>query len=161
MQIFAVDEDPVVAAACLGDRHVVKMCLETAQILCTVSSAHGIAVPYRPTHVHHPCVVWAGESQLNWDWLHAHGLGLSREYRFRYRRQHACESVIAGLRAPPTLPQTLLKKPLFTVKSLKPEYQTHRIDAVDAHRDSYRREKKHCHQYERGRDAPYWLWEMK
>ena len=43
MNIFIVDTDPVVAAQSLHDRHVVKMCIETAQLLCTVAHQHGLA----------------------------------------------------------------------------------------------------------------------
>jgi len=35
MNIFYVDADPKKAAMCLVDKHVVKMILETAQLLCT------------------------------------------------------------------------------------------------------------------------------
>ena len=155
MQIFGVDEDPRSAAVSLGDRHVVKMCLETAQILCTVMSVNGIQAPYRPTHVNHPCVRWAAESDRNWDWLHAHGLELAREYQFRYRRQHACQSVIESLSRPPQLQASRLRRPVFTVMSLKEQYRV--LDPVSAHRASYRIEKSHLHQYRRGREAPIWL----
>ena len=49
MNIFVVDTYPVLAARALCDRHVVKMVLETAQILSTISGG-----PYRPTHQNHP-----------------------------------------------------------------------------------------------------------
>ena len=39
MNIFVTDPDPVVSAQCLPDRHVVKMPLETCQMLSIVASA--------------------------------------------------------------------------------------------------------------------------
>ena len=76
MNIFFVHKDPVIAAQSLCDKHVVKMVLETAQILCTAihnSSNGDIKPPYRPTHKNHPCVKWAGLSGANFDWLYRHG----------------------------------------------------------------------------------------
>ena len=35
MNIFALDKDPVVAAQMSCDKHIVKMILESAQMLCT------------------------------------------------------------------------------------------------------------------------------
>ena len=42
MNIFVVDEDPVIAARQLCDKHVVKMILETAQMLMHCCSRTGI-----------------------------------------------------------------------------------------------------------------------
>ena len=50
MNIFVLDEDPVVAATMSCDKHVVKMILETAQMLSTVAHSHGHEAPYRATH---------------------------------------------------------------------------------------------------------------
>ena len=38
MNIFVTDPDPVVSAQCLPDKHVVKMPLETCQMLSIVAS---------------------------------------------------------------------------------------------------------------------------
>ncbi len=78
----------------LSDRHVVKMVLETAQILCTIAHLHGHAPPYRPTHANHPCVIWAGAGYANWRWLVRHGLALCDEYTRRYERIHKSCAVI-------------------------------------------------------------------
>ena len=39
MNIFVTDPDPVASAQCLPDKHVVKMPLETCQMLSIVASA--------------------------------------------------------------------------------------------------------------------------
>lgn len=63
MNIFALDDDPALAARALHDRHIVKMALETAQILCTVAHGLGLPAPYKPPHKNHPCTVWAGTTR--------------------------------------------------------------------------------------------------
>lgn len=46
MNIFVLDTCPVVAAQYLNDKHVVKMVLESAQILCTVHHEFGLDAPF-------------------------------------------------------------------------------------------------------------------
>jgi len=94
MNIFVVDEDPEVAARQLCDKHVVKMILETAQMLCTVAHEQGWNAPYKKAHPKHPCTLWAGKSAENWSWLIAHGLAMAEEYTRRYGRVHKSEAVI-------------------------------------------------------------------
>ena len=97
MNIFFLDRCPHTAARHQHDKHVVKMCLETAQILCTVAHGAGVQVPYKPTHAKHPCVMWAGASRYNFEWLVAHGLALCAEYTHRYGKTHASQRVIEGV----------------------------------------------------------------
>ena len=94
MNIFVVDEDPELAARQLCDKHVVKMILETAQMLCTVADNQGYDAPYRATHAKHPCTLWAAKSADNWSWLLQHGLAMCAEYTRRYGRTHKSEAVI-------------------------------------------------------------------
>ena len=98
MNIFAVDSDPIIAARCLVDKHVVKMILETAQILCSAFPA-GYA-PYRRTHYNHPCSKWVRDSARNFNWLIAHGIALNEEYvyRFNAKKDHASHKVILWCR---------------------------------------------------------------
>ncbi len=94
MNIFVLDEDPVKAAIMLCDKHIVKMALETAQILCTVSVRYGVEAAYKPTHKNHPAVVWAGDTFANWEWTIKHGLAICDEYTHRYSKVHKCQKVI-------------------------------------------------------------------
>lgn len=94
MNIFVVSQDPFEAASLLPNKLVVKMPLETAQILSTVLWSRGIEAPYRPTHEKHPCVLWAGETESNFIWLIKHGVGLCEEYTRRYLKIHASQKVI-------------------------------------------------------------------
>ncbi len=72
MNIFILDENPAIAAQMLCDKHIVKMPLETAQLLSNVFSIalkvpnpfvsiinQNIEVPYKLTHNNHPCSLWA------------------------------------------------------------------------------------------------------
>ena len=89
MNIFCLDPDPVLAARMQCDAHVVKMVLESAQLLSVARHAHGQPAPYKPTHAKHPCALWAGVGRDNYAWLHAHLVALSDEYTHRYGRTHA------------------------------------------------------------------------
>lgn len=161
MNIFYVHPDPVVAARMLCDKHVVKMPLETAQILCTVASLHGYEVPYKPTHVHHPCVRWVASDRRAWEWLVEHGLALCDEYTQRYHRRtlkaHAAEEVIEQCKA---LGNEWLPKPRraeLPAKAMPARYR-HR-SAVKAYRDYYAAEKSSIARWNRGRPAPSWFTE--
>lgn len=101
MNIFYLHPAPEVAASYLHDKHVVKMILESTQILCTVHARYGHVTQYKPTHQHHPSVVWAGDRVAHYQWLFAHAMALCREYTHRYSRTHACEAVLRRLERPP------------------------------------------------------------
>lgn len=92
MNIFVLDLDPVKCAAQYINKHVVKMTLETAQILCAVHEP-GVA-PYKRTHYNHPCTVWARESTANYLWLCDLGLAIANEYTERYGKRHKSQDVI-------------------------------------------------------------------
>jgi len=86
MNIFAVDHDPYVCAATLDDKRVVKMVMETAQLLSNALPAEDR--PYRPTHLNHPCSIWVSSNQLHFDWALTLFKALSDEYTKRYGKYH-------------------------------------------------------------------------
>lgn len=95
MNIFILDRGPINAAKQQIDKHIVKMPLETAQILCSALVRHGKReTPYRQTHKNHPCTLWAGDTRSNFLWLTEHGVALSEEYTRRYGRRHKSQDVI-------------------------------------------------------------------
>ena len=137
MNIFVVDNDPVVAATMLCDKHVVKMIVETAQMLCTVGRSNGYETRYRSTHAKHPCTLWAGQSKQNWDWLVKHGLSMCEEYTRRYGRRHKTHDVIESLaRLPIDLPTTGLTP---FAQAMPDQYKGD--DPVEAYRNYYKGEK--------------------
>ena len=86
MNIFAVDKDPKISAQQLCDKHVVKMILESAQMLCS-AYPNGDA-PYKRAFYNHPCTIWARESQENYEWLLTHAYAMCQEYTRRYGKVH-------------------------------------------------------------------------
>ncbi len=103
MNIFYVDKCPITAAQIQCDKHVVKMTLESAQMLSTVhhlagSSEDVLSNIYKPTHAKHPSTLWAYESAANYDWLCLHGMALAHEWSYRFHRadnsHHASKRVI-------------------------------------------------------------------
>lgn len=91
MNIFASSPDPRVSAMVLDDKRVVKMVLETCQLLCTAINENGGVSPYKSTHKNHPCAVWARASKANYEWLLNHFDCLFLEYTRRYHKIHKCE----------------------------------------------------------------------
>ena len=94
MNIFILDFDQKKSAQYHVDKHIVKMPLETAQLLCTVHHCVGNEAPYKKTHVNHPCSIWARKSLANYNWLVDMGLELCYEYSYRYGKVHKCQFVI-------------------------------------------------------------------
>ena len=75
MNIFYLSKDPEKAAWFQCDKHIVKMPLETAQMLCTAhreldgdeyADEQGL---YKRAYWNHPCTIWARESRQNYQWL--------------------------------------------------------------------------------------------
>ena len=90
MNIFYLDKCPRKAAQLQYNKHVVKMILESAQMLCTAHHVHGdpASVPYRQTHRYHPSTIWVRENSLHYDWLYEHMIALGNEYTKRYGKKH-------------------------------------------------------------------------
>lgn len=102
MNIFVLDRDIPTCARYHADQHVIKMILESAQMLCTVINQAGGDAPYRSTHGKHPCTLWTGRSLSNWQWLKKLGLALNDEYRYRFRtaKHHRSAEIIMDLALP-------------------------------------------------------------
>ena len=90
MNIFYLDEDPEVAAIVQYNKHVVKMILESAQMLCTAHHEllDNPSVPYKPAHVNHPSTIWCRQNTRHYFWLYEHMLALGHEYTHRYGKVH-------------------------------------------------------------------------
>ena len=108
MNLFACDPHPVKAAQALPDKHVVKMCIENAQMLAVaLGDLHGLGwgeirkkdgtFYSQRSHFNHPSTVWVRSSYANLAWTIVHGLALCSEYMYRYNKVHA--AVIAHLDA--------------------------------------------------------------
>lgn len=106
MNIFVTSPWPAESAISLPDRHIVKMPVETCQLLAIVASDwyHGYGPihkangePYNTTKGafrNHPCTKWVAESIDNAYWLIKHGMNLCDEYTLRYGKSHACYNTL-------------------------------------------------------------------
>jgi hypothetical protein len=110
MNIFVLDLDQRKAAQLHNDKHVVKMILESNQILCSVhhvikTEKERESIPYKLSHQNHPCSIWARECIENYDWLCKFSLELIEEYKYRYEKIHKSQAVIEwAIKNRPNLP---------------------------------------------------------
>jgi len=89
MNIFYLHRDPQKSAEYQYNKHVVKMILESAQMLCTAHHHYGNdEVPYKKAHYNHPSTVWARQNRANYTWLFRHMMHLGDEYTKRYGKEH-------------------------------------------------------------------------
>ena len=93
MNIFYLDKCPHKAAELQYNKHVVKMILESAQMLCTAHHCYGDKdqvenVPYKQAHLNHPSTVWTRRSKSTYMWLYDHMMALGNEYTKRYGKTH-------------------------------------------------------------------------
>lgn len=105
MNIFAVNDDPVLAAQDLPDKLVVKMPTECIQMLIPWAfNTHGVLIQ-KPDgtnygtkgFAHHPCSKWLYEDAANVQWLLAHAFELSEEYTRRYGKKHGVNYALQQL----------------------------------------------------------------
>lgn len=183
MNIFILDEDPIVAASYHCDKHVCKMILESAQMLC---AAHWIGwlkhlgknisdfkrqkdakdflfkkvptvfqPPWSLTHANHPCSIWTRESLNNYDWQSQLGLSLCNEYEKRYNRIHNSLSVHMWLSKnhPPAIE---FKGQTPFVICMKDEYKIS-DDAVECYREYYIKDKVRFAKWKKGNVPSWWL----
>jgi hypothetical protein len=102
MNIFVLSLDPHEAAQLHCDKHVVKMIIESAQMLYSAHWVLESPLPpnaYKKTHVNHPCSKWIRESIENYLWLCNLAKELCKEYKFRYgeHKTHKTEAHIDWL----------------------------------------------------------------
>jgi len=98
VNVFVVQRDPLRAARDLCNKHVCKMLVESAQLLSNVLHLQGgHHPPYRPTHLSHPCTVWAAASPANAGWLREHAAALAWEYTLRYGKVHKTLSALQAI----------------------------------------------------------------
>lgn len=95
MNIFFLNKNPSVCAKEHCDKHVVKMILESAQLL---SNAHhmldgqqAITPIYKLTHKNHPSAIWVRSSKSHYVWLWCLLKELCIEYTHRYGKVHKIE----------------------------------------------------------------------
>ena len=147
MNIFYVHKDPAHAAMCLPDKLVVKMPLESAQMLSTAHrllsgedycEERGI---YKTAYKNHPCTIWARETSQNYRWLYYHFVCLCLEYRARYDREHLTFTKLSNALA--SLPLGIKSGGMTKLPQAMPD-QYKNDDPVQAYRDYVVNEKTYA-----------------
>jgi len=163
MNIFYIHENPVIAAKAMTNKHVVKMILESAQLLCTahrvldgvqiiVKSKNGHNLKkwqhnnkyydellYKSTHVNHPSAIWVRESSKNYNWLYQHFIALGNEYKNRYGKTHKSIAELRFLLASPPKNIPHIDKTPVRVAITNTEW--HKKTPVESYRTYYLNEK--------------------
>jgi len=114
MNIFYLDKCPKKAARLQYNKHVVKMILESAQMLCTAHHHYGNGdnVPYKKAHYNHPSTIWVRQNSIHYDWLYDHMRALGNEYTKRYNKTHLSITKCKDLgRFPNDIPRTEFTQP--------------------------------------------------
>jgi len=152
MNIFYLDRETKKCAEYHCNKHVVKMILETAQLLCATQWLFGTEAPYRLTHKNHPSTIWTRQSINNYRWLCDLGLELSYEYTHRYGKVHKSQVIIEWCRDnEPQLP----KIPFTDPPQAMPD-DCKLDDTVEAYRNYYIKEKSSFCVWNK-RDTPNWF----
>lgn len=95
MNIFILDKDIQTSVQSYIDKHIVKIPLEVAQLLCTARRHSGDERPkYKSTHVNHPWSLFTRLNRENYLYVCCYGMELCTEYEHRYGKIHACRKVI-------------------------------------------------------------------
>lgn len=94
MNIFFTSPDPVECAQALDDKRLVKMPVESVQMLSSAIARHGGTPVYRVAWTKHPCTIWSGDSRENFEWHLEHLKAMNDEFIIRYGKDHG--SFIAG-----------------------------------------------------------------
>ena len=152
MNIFILDYDVKKCAKYHVDKHVVKMILETAQLLCGVHWVANSEAPYKLSHKNHPCSIWARESLTNYLYLCELGLELCYEYTYRYGKKHKSQQVIEWcIENKPNIKDIGFTEP---AKAMPDEYKVKSV--VESYRNYYREAKSGFANW-KNREMPEWF----
>jgi hypothetical protein len=180
MNLFILDKNPETAARLQCDKHVVKMIVESGQML---STAHRILdgieiikpsksgktmqkywllrgekekVLYTAVHRGHPCTVWTMQSSTNYGWHLVHFVTLLDEYTYRYGKVHKSMELLPYLME---LPRNIKEGPMTDFKlamQANPEC-IHENDPVRSYREYYQTKQDRFPMKWTKRDIPEWF----
>ena len=159
MNIFYFYDCPVLSAQAQPDKMLVKMPLETAQMLCTAHReldgneyADRVGL-YKTAYKNHPCTIWARECFGNYRWLYKHFIALGEEYAYRYDREHASITKLKKWLEP--CPRNIVMSTVMTplAQAMPDEYKHE--DPIVAYRRYVVNEKEYA-KWEKNRPMPNW-----
>lgn len=181
INIFILDFDPVKAAQLQCNAHVVKMVVESAQMLSTAHRMLDGKVTlspsksgknkvkawllgdyrneklYRAVHINHPCTVWTRESKENYEWHYAHFAALCDEYTYRYNKVHKTDAELREIlrEAPKNIPSKGLTQFALAMKT-NPECMFPN-DPVKSYRIFYQTKQDRFKMSWTKREVPEWF----
>ncbi len=145
MNIFILSLVTKLCAEYHCDKHVVKMILESAQLLCSahiildsVDNIDGWPL-YKLSHKNHPCAIWTRECSGNYAWLYHLFCDLCYEYTHRYGKIHLCEKKLK--RALNFFPDNISTGKLTPFRLAMPD-ECKKDDPVESYREYYIKKKK-------------------
>jgi len=185
MNLFVLSECPIEAAQQQCDKHVVKMILESAQMLSTVHrmlDGHAEKRPsksgkrmvwhylhpnnnmdnvlYKAVNYHHPCTVWTAESKDNYNWHYEHFIALGEEFEYRYNKQHLSITKLKDILVkPPTKIPDIGRTPFKLAMASNPECIALN-DPVEAYRAFYQTKQARFKMSWSKRETPNWFKEI-
>jgi hypothetical protein len=149
MNIFFLHFDPKTCAQMHCDKHIVKMALETSQLLCGAHHMTMKSTVYKPeyklSHKNHPCSKWVRTSLSNYKWLCELGIEICMEYTYRYGKIHKCQKIIEDLSK--NLPDIEDIGFIQPYQAMPDVYKDE--DSVEAYRQYYIFEKNHIHSWKK------------
>lgn len=185
MNIFILNEDPTIAAQEQCDKHVVKMIVESAQMLSTVHRmVDGVMerrpsksgsmlqyfyldderedILYKACHYNHPSTVWTRESCCNYTWHYNHFIALCDEYKYRYNKTHATDTKLRKIlkNLPDNIVRTSGRTPFKLAMSSNPECIVHGLggtDAVKSYQNFYQTKQERFKMLWTKRKQPEWF----
>lgn len=160
MQLFILDYNPIKSVEMLSDCHIIKMCLETSQILSSIRFNKGLKwisplpKPYNPNHP----VILAINNSDKLNWLLDYNQALHDEFVFRFNKKHCYFDLIKyyeNLRDNAIL--NYKKSNLTFARDFK-NFNTNKIDLVESFRDYYKFKKSIIKRWKyTNREEPKWL----
>lgn len=164
MNIFRLDDDPFTAACYHSDSHVLKMLVETAQLMSTAhrfldgdkAALRRIPTLMFGTHVNHPCSVWVRACRDNYEWAGKLMFGLLAEYDQRFGKgikRHKLTDLVSALVH--NVPYCVPSKSLLPVPLCMPSAY-HGNNPVTSYRLYYFYEKKHLAHWRAPATVPEW-----
>lgn len=184
MNLFLLDKDPVIAAQSQCNAHVVKMVVESAQMLSTahrmldgnMSIERGISktgrktsikrwelpdarenLLYKACHAGHPCTVWTMKSSNNYNWHWVHFAALCDEYTHRYGKVHKTDDLLRKVLR--ELPRSIAVGPLSSLPlamGAAPECIDY-SDPVGSYRKFYQTKQSRFKMVWTKREIPEWF----
>lgn len=181
MNLFILDENPIKAAQLQCDKHVVKMIIESAQMLSTAHRMLDGYVEKRPSksgkriinywvhpkpimeerlykavHHNHPCTVWTMQTDGNYHWHYDHFIALLDEYTHRYNKEHSTAKLTETLLQPPrNIPRGKLTPFALAMKN-EPQC-IHEGDPVRSYQEYYQTKQDRFKMAWTNRDIPEWF----